>query len=130
MRNRAKCKLCNDVLESFLIDDTVVCSCGEISISGGEYRLLSSSRSYKNFLRIEDDGSEKPVKYIEEGKAGGDDQNVEEPVKPLTKKELINVLENKIKSLENLPPNAMTQPTTHYDLYETLLLLISIVRSS
>ena len=35
MRNRAKCKLCSSVIESYHRYDEVSCKCGEINISGG-----------------------------------------------------------------------------------------------
>ena len=65
MRNRAKCKLCGDLIESYTITDYVECKCGEIAISGGNVNLVTWAKDYVNFLRVEDNGSEKSVKYEE-----------------------------------------------------------------
>ena len=34
-RNRAKCKICGDVIESRNTHDYVTCSCGAVSVDGG-----------------------------------------------------------------------------------------------
>ena len=62
MRNRAKCKLCGDILESFHKFDQVECSCGEISITGGQYGFACGYKHIKNFIRIADNNEEIPVK--------------------------------------------------------------------
>ncbi len=48
----------------------------------------------------------------------------------LTKKELLQMLEEMIKNIENLPPNAMLTPVNHYDLFSSLLLVLSIFRAN
>jgi hypothetical protein len=62
MRNRAKCRLCGDILESFHEHDRVECSCGEIAISGGTVRYELAYRNLDNFLRLDDNDQETPVK--------------------------------------------------------------------
>ena len=57
MRNRAKCKLCSDILESFHEHDWVSCKCGEISICGGNVKLECSAKDWKSFLRVDDQGN-------------------------------------------------------------------------
>jgi len=42
-----------------------------------------------------------------------------------TKKELIEALEEMLKTLDSLPATAMIQPVTHYDHYSLLLILRS-----
>ena len=45
IKNKAKCKLCGQVIESKHRHDFVTCDCGEISVDGGkDYRR----RLYKN----------------------------------------------------------------------------------
>lgn len=46
-----------------------------------------------------------------------------------TKKELLQMLEEMIKNIENLPPHAMLTPVNHYDLFSSLLLVLSIFRA-
>jgi len=36
IRNRAKCKLCGDIIESKYRHDFVTCKCGAISVDGGQ----------------------------------------------------------------------------------------------
>ena len=58
MRNRAKCKICKQTIESKTEHDRVSCPCDEITISGGEKFFYTSAKDYKNFLRVDDDGTE------------------------------------------------------------------------
>ena len=46
MRNRAKCKLCKNIIESKYEGDNVHCECGEISIDGGNERLSCASLNW------------------------------------------------------------------------------------
>lgn len=124
MKNRAKCKLCKDVLESFHRYDHVSCSCGEISIDGGSDIYGASARNFDNFLRLDDEDNEIPVIYKEE------DEKLADPIEsaPLSKKEKIDMLDSMIKNIENLPLHAMQTPINHYDLLSFMTLLSSIVR--
>jgi len=125
MKNRAKCKLCKDILESFHRYDYVTCSCGEISIDGGKDLLHCSAKNFENFLRVDDEGNEiiVKVKSVEEPK----NEDPIEPSKP-TRQEKIDMLEAMIKNIENLPQNAMHLPINHYDLYSFMVLIASIVK--
>ena len=125
MKNRAKCRLCNSILESFHRNDYVSCSCGEISIDGGSEYLRCSAKNWANFLRVDDEGNEIVVKV--EG-TNADDKNVKE-APPLTLKDKINMLDEMIKSFERLPTSAMMQPITHYDHLSALTLLREIFLS-
>ena len=42
IRNRAKCKLCGDIVESFSVHDYRECSCGNASVDGGRDYLKRS----------------------------------------------------------------------------------------
>ena len=116
MRNRAKCKLCESIIESFHNHDYVTCKCGEISIDGGLDYYKASAKDFNNFLRVDDEGNEIIVKVQENNS------------KP-TKTELLNMLDEMIKNIENLPVQAMTSYITHYDFCASLLLLSAILRS-
>lgn len=114
MRNRAKCKLCKSIIESTNKQEYIECNCGEIFVDGME-NLHCGSRNWNNFLRIDDEDNEIVVK-------------VKDQRKP-SKQDLINILDEMIKNIENLPSNAMLTPVTHYDLAAALLLLSSIFRA-
>jgi len=125
MRNRAKCKLCQNVIESFHKYDYVTCGCGEISITGGLDELSCSAKNFDNFLRVDDQGNEVMVKVI-----GGKEKVETIELQPiLTRKERIEMLDAMIKNIENLPQNAMTLPINHYDFYSFMLLVSSILKT-
>lgn len=126
MRNRAKCKLCKSIIESFSPLDYVSCKCGEIGIEGGNMQFKAVAKDFKNFLRVDDEGNEIVVTVKE-----ADD------VKPLytedkkpTRDDLLVMLDDIINNIERLPPVAMSTPITHYDHYSALLLLSSILRAT
>ena len=50
MRNRAKCKLCNDIIESTDNKDVIDCKCGEISVMGGQEKMGCMAKSWDNSL--------------------------------------------------------------------------------
>lgn len=122
MKNRAKCRLCKDILESFHRHDYVTCRCGEISIDGGNDYLHCSARDFANFIRVDDEGNEILVKLVEKP----EEPEPIEPSKP-TRKEQIEMLETMVKNIENLPQTAMSLPVNHYDLYSFMLLISSIL---
>jgi len=41
----------------------------------------------------------------------------------MTKQDIIDYMDNMIKSIDNLPQAAMMTPVTHYDFYSLLLLI-------
>ncbi len=120
MKNKAKCKLCHSIIESFHDMDYVSCKCGHISVSGGP-KMECSAIDWNNFLRVDDQGNEILVK-------------VKDDVKPLynenpSREDKLKMLDEMIKSYENLPPHALEAPITGYDLVSSLLLVSSILRS-
>lgn len=125
MKNRAKCKKCNTIIESFHEFDYVTCKCAEIAISGGNQSLQCFAKDWINFMRVDEHGNEILVKTKDE-----EIQKIDEPeVKP-SREDLLNMLDDMIKNIENLPPNGLASPVNHYDLLSSLLLLSSILRSS
>lgn len=125
MKNRAKCKLCGDILESFHRYDYVACKCGEISIDGGLDYLHCSAKNWQNFLRIDDEGNEIIIKVTDNEPQ---EQQREEPEK-LTRSQQINMLETMVKNIENLPKHVMDLPINHYDFYSYILLITSILKA-
>lgn len=121
MKNRAKCKKCESVIESFHNLDYVTCKCGEISVDGGD-SMRCAAVDWANFVRVDDRDNEvlvsvkdesnvKPL-YIEEGKP--------------TKRELLGYLEGMIKSYEKMPDNVRGSFITGYD-FEALMILLSAI---
>jgi hypothetical protein len=126
MRNRAKCKKCEDIIESFHQYDYVTCKCGEIAVDGGTSYFRCVAKNIENFLRIDDEGNDIIPKFIDaEEKAN---------VKPLdiaakpNRTDRLVMLDEMIKSIEKLPVHAMSSYITHYDYYSLLLLLQSLLR--
>ena len=50
--NKAKCKLCGDIVESKYRHDYVKCSCGEISVDGGKDYLRRRAKKVKNLIEL------------------------------------------------------------------------------
>jgi hypothetical protein len=130
MRNRAKCKLCEEELESIHRHDWVQCKCGEIYIDGGLDYLRCGAKDWANFLRIEDDGTLTEVTYIapEEPKEEVSSKPDDEPLPPtISKKEVFELLKARLEATEKIPPGA---PITHYDYQDLLALMIAVLRST
>lgn len=124
MRNRAKCKLCSSIIESFHSTDYVICKCGHISVDAGP-ALKCAAKDWNNFLRIDDDGNEIIVK-VEKSEELNKDPFINDKI---TKKDLLLMLDDMIGNIEKLPQAAMTEPITHYDLCSVLILFSSIFKS-
>lgn len=122
MKNRAKCKLCKSIIESFHDTDYVECKCGEISVYGGP-KLQCGAKDWSNFARVDDLGNEIDVKVKEDVKP------LDIPAHKPSKAELLDLLDNMIERIEELPANAMSMPITHYDFCSSLILLASILRA-
>jgi hypothetical protein len=125
MRNRAKCKLCNDIIESFHDQDYVFCKCREISVSGGNAMRCGANNWY-NFVRVDDQGNEIVVRIKE---MSDDVKPLDMPLSRPDKKELLGMLNDMIKNIENLPQHAATAPITHYDFASALLLISELFKA-
>lgn len=126
MNNRAKCKLCSSIIESFHRYDYVTCKCGEISISGGRDVLECSAKNFANFLRVDEMGNEVEVKLVDKSQSSS--MNIVQEPERLSRKDMINMLESMTKNLENLPQNAMNLSISHYDLYSFMAVVVSIFK--
>lgn len=126
MRNRAKCKLCKDVLESFHQFDHITCKCGQISISGGENQYQCAALDWGNFLRLDDEDNEVSVKVRDDIK----EVHIKDEVTlRLTRDQQLYMLETMVNNIENLPKHAMELPINHYDFYSYMLLIVSILKT-
>ena len=112
MHNRAKCKLCQSIIESISLYDEITCTCGHISVMGGD-KMGCRAIEWKNFLRVDDEGNE-IVPTIQESPKPA----------PITKREMLEALDLLIKKIEEMPQNAMIISINHYD-YLTLLVWLS-----
>lgn len=129
LKNRAKCKLCQSVIESFHRHDFVTCKCGEISVDGGDQYMKCSARDWRNFLRVDDQGNEIVVTVKDAPDTDTGEKTLPEEKHKPTRFELLDMLSELIKNIESLPQGAMTTPVTHYDLLSSLMLLSEILRS-
>jgi hypothetical protein len=143
MKNRAKCKLCQSVIESYHMTDWVQCKCEEIAVGGGD-AFQCAARDWKNFLRIDDDDKEIAVVISAKGskplsaevgnktsenneKSPGCDADNVNHIPP--KKELLFMLSEMIRNIDNLPQHVMSTPITHYDFSSLLILLAALFRT-
>ena len=127
MRNRAKCKLCQSIIESFHEHDYVECRCGEIAVCEGS-NLKCSAKDWRNFVRVDDEDNE-IIPKIREMTSDTTLNYYKRTTKP-TKAELIEMLTDMKKSVEGLPQIAMNTAITHYDYLSLLLLLEAIFKSA
>ena len=125
MKNRAKCRLCGSIIESYHATDYVMCKCGHIAVDGGE-AMRCAAIDWSNFVRVNDDGNEIIVSVKDEANVKPLDMPTSKP----TRKELIGMLDEMIASYERLPQAAMSAPITHYDLLSSLLLVSEICKAS
>lgn len=136
MRNRAKCKLCNEIIESFHQHDYVACKCGEIAVDGGQSYFKCHAKDFNNFLRVDDEGNEKHIIFKDKPSEQEENELIKEKVadelsntQPMTKAQMLDELQRMILKIEELPPQAMQTPITHYDFVSALMLLSAILRA-
>jgi len=123
MRNRAKCKKCGNMIESFHSTDLVYCKCGEIGVDGGD-ALRCYAIDWNNFIRVDDLGNEIKVKV-----KGNEKEKVDIISSKPNREQLLEMLNDMIKCIENLPPQAMSTYVTQYDLYSFMLLIQTVLKS-
>lgn len=145
MRNRAKCKLCESVIESYHSTDYCECKCGEIGVDGGE-ALRCCAKSWSNFIRVEDDDSETIVRVeeltryekadmeintlnkLDKEKETESKKNDQAQYAQPQKKHIIGMLDNMIREYDQLPQHAMNAPISHYDFLSLLLLISALAK--
>lgn len=125
MRNRAKCKACNDIIESFTLNDYVTCKCGEIEIWGGNQQALCASKHWENFLRVDDLGNE-IVPHVVKKEKEIELPNYASPGKE--KDDLLKILEEQLESIEKMNEHALVIPINHADLHIYLTVILAILK--
>jgi len=117
MKNRAKCKLCNTIIESLTREDLVSCKCGEISVAGGKDELKCYANDFSNFMRIGENEEEIAVTVVER----------DERTNNLTREEKIEMVSHMIDYYSNLPQSALLSAPTQYDLKAIYLLIKNLI---
>ena len=139
MRNRAKCKLCNEVLESFHQHDYVSCKCGEIAIDGGQSYFRAFAKDWANFLRVDDEDREIEVRVVDK-----DEEATNEEISyrddsrdtryndhlESVQNDLFTTISNKIEYMKSLPNHAMNSTATNRDIYDIYCLLSEFFKNS
>lgn len=120
MKNRAKCRLCDSIIESYHASDYVSCKCGAIAVDKGP-AMWAYAQDWKDFLRVDDNGNE----IIVTVKASNEQPLNEKP----NKAQMLDMLTEMRKSCERLPDQALTQPVTNLDYISLLILLESLFRA-
>lgn len=50
--NKIKCKICGDVIESKSVHDYKKCSCGRVSVDGGQEYLKRSYKKKSDYIEL------------------------------------------------------------------------------
>lgn len=125
MRNRAKCKCCQEIIESFHEHDLVYCKCKQIGINGGLVKYWTYAEDYKNFLRIGNDDEEIEVTVKERG----DVVEQKKETIPEPTYSVMDQVDHMIKSIEDLPEHAKLMSCTQYDFLSILYILKAFIKS-
>lgn len=130
MINRAKCKICHSIIESHLPDEVVYCKCGLIAVMDGfAMRTYAKDDNYAEyFLRIDDLGHEISVQYRKEPAEIKGDKSANEEEERLTRNDCVQMLDEMIKSIENLPKHAQLAPINSIDLLSFMLVISNILK--
>ena len=112
MLNRAKCKRCSDILE-IKEGELVYCSCGEIVLNGIDKRVVCNT-SVTNYVEVDELGNEIVL-------------DISSP-KP-DRKALLEMLDEMVKKIEEMPSHVMQAPVNHYDFASALLLISTILKN-
>lgn len=120
MVNRAKCKLCKTILQTKHPHDYVTCNCGEITIGGGDEFFRVKMKNKENLILIDNDGNE----IIPKEKEIPQQEDISTP----SKEDLLSLLEDMYKRIEELPMNAALAPITHADFAALIMLLSAILK--
>lgn len=128
MINRAKCKLCQSIIESHLSDEIIYCKCGEIAVCDGPAMRMLPLGS-KNFVRVDDMGNEIVVQYIASEDGKEDQKSADYKDKQISVKEAIEALEGSINYNQQLPVHEKYSFVTCAEMTEYLKSIVNILRS-
>lgn len=134
--NKAKCRLCGDIIESFHQYDYVVCSCGEIAVDGGREGMRCIAKNWENFIRVDADGKQYEIILKSEEAPKGQQETQTEPQPeqalgtPQQKENALILLYEMIKNYESLPHVAMHAPASNADILSVLYLVGALFKES
>lgn len=130
MINRAKCKLCNDVIESHIHGHVVYCKCGTIAVMDGPaLRTYAKGNDYGSyFLRVDDMGNEMVVQYKQDPTEVGQNEDDHEPEKGVSKKHLIEEFEANIKNAIDRPDHVLASFVTTDELLRFMIDILNIIK--
>lgn len=121
MLTRAKCKLCNKVIDIVSKDDWISCDCGEIMVKLVNSVMTVMSKHEGNLFSVDDQGNEILVQTI--------DPPISNVIEKPNRDDLIKMLDKMIKDIEDLPSQAMTTYISQYDLMSALMLVSELFKS-
>jgi hypothetical protein len=127
MKNRAKCRKCESVIESFYADDYVSCKCNAIYVDGGT-AMRCGAYNWDDFLRVDDAGNV-IIPKIQSDIPRKENNKPNEIVKSKRQQQL-EVINDMITRFESLPQHIMSQPIDHYDFVSLLLFIKSVLDDS
>lgn len=154
MRNRAKCRQCSTIIESFHEFDYVECKCSRVGITGGTVKYRVLAYDFKDVIRIDDNDKEIEIKFEDNDENNRNDRPNDEntDIDPIhddmgnpsydnqsnlldnrqntTREDLLKELGLMMDNIEGLPQHVMIQPVNHYDLYSFMLVVSSLFRAS
>lgn len=120
MRNKAKCKICQCIIQTISEEEWVACECGNLAMIGGEKGPRMRFNELSEIVMIDDSDNEVIPKMK---------KDTEEARPKPTKKELLKILDEMNQRIEEMPPQAAVMAITHYDFSSLLILLASIFRA-
>jgi len=127
MRNRAKCKLCSDIIESKYAGHVDTCKCGSISVFNGAGMDMVPFAS-PHFLRVDDVGNEVVVSYKEKRAEGEGYEEANNPNEPRSRTDLIKDFENAIEYIDKAPNHEQLSFVTNAALCHYLKALVNILK--
>ncbi len=130
MKNRAKCLICGDIIESFHSTDHVICKCGECEVFDGE-AMRYAANDFKNFARVDDEGNEITVNYmtVDEGQQLLPSSQPPYEVRIVPSKKSLDYVQGIIESFKRVPEHALQQPITHSDMISVLETLLEAFKA-
>lgn len=127
MKNRAKCKLCQSVIESFHATDHVMCKCGEVELNGGD-AMFARANDFNNFLRVDEQGNEVLVSYKRiDGEKEANDP-VEQPPEYFTAEDHVKYLERLLELDEDFLDKGHNQPMSRVEVIQYMRYIVKLFK--
>ena len=125
-RNTAKCKLCNQIIESYHSNDYCLCSCGEIYVDGGPFGMRCGARNWENFVRVDENGNEVIPKIVDPTDASIVADTTNGVKVGLTFDDALEQLKHLETVYKDLPQQVLYSSLSHSDMSSVLTLLVRV----